>query len=158
MDIKLRKNYKKFGNLQINLVDLYDGKLKVLYITSSPYPKAKTQTVSDDLQSLLIDIIDTEGTNEINRTIVGRLSEKERNLFHMLLKDSGLVKDLKYKTQPRTIAETVERFKVLQGSILAGNDNQEVINECINVIKILVVAGKLDAREANDIITEFTKE
>ena len=155
MEVKLRKNYKQIGNLQIHLVDLYEGKLKVLYISGSPYPKVRTQTVSEDLQSLLIDIIETEGTNEINRTIVGRLSDKERDLFHMILKDSGLVKDLKYKTKPRTVAETEERFKVLQGSVLAGNDNQEIINELIGLIKVLVVAGKVDAEEASEILTDL---
>ncbi len=65
---------------------------------------------------------------------------------------SGLTRNMKYKHKPRTINEVIKRFELLQGSIDAGNDSQVVINESIELLKILVIAGKVDADVANEII------
>jgi hypothetical protein len=151
----LKKNYSLFGILQINVVKLYDNILMLSYKTGSPFTKIKTQKISDDLQSLLIDIVETEAKNEINENTAGRLSDKERMLFKDLLNVSGLTKDLKYKQKPRTIQQVVERFKLLQGSVDAGNDSRVVINEAIELLKILVLAGKVEAQEADNIIKDF---
>jgi hypothetical protein len=126
------------------------------YKTGSPFTKIKTMKISDDLQSLLIDIVETEGKNEINENTLGRLNDKERELFKLLLNVSGLTKDLKYRHKPRTIQQVVQRFQLLQGSIDAGNDSQIVINEALDLIKILVMAGKIEASDADDIIKEFS--
>lgn len=153
----MRRGYKKIGNLQVHHADLYEGKLKVLYISSSPCPKLKTQTITEDLQTLIIDLVETEGNNEINRTIVGRLSDKERELFNNFLKCSGMITNIKYKIKPRTIQEVQERFTILQGSIIAGNDNKETIDECIDLINVLTVAGKIDPQDAQEILDEFKR-
>ena len=154
MNVNLRRGYKKIGNLQVHHADLYEGKLKVLYISSFPCPKLKTQRITEDLQTLIIDLVETEGNNEINRTIVGRLSDKEREIFNNFLKCSGMITNIKYKIKPRTIQE---RFQILQGSIIAGNDNKESIAECIDLINILTVAGKIDQQDATEILDEFKR-
>ena len=155
MSQNLKKNYTTFGILQIHHSDLYDGKLKVLYLTGSPFPKVKSQKVSPDLQSLLLDLIETNFENEIDDQTVQRLSERERNIFHTLLKGSGLQQRLKYTLKPRTIADIQTRFELLQGSIEAGNDSKDVINEAIDLLKLLMLAGKVNADEGNEIINSF---
>ena len=46
----------------------------------------------------------------------------------------------------------VERFEILQGSLVAGNDSPEVIKEAIDLIKLLNTAGKINTEDALELI------
>jgi hypothetical protein len=156
--VKLKKNYVRFGKFQINEHALHTtNKLMVSYLTGSPImtKELRTQVLSDELASIIINIIDTLPNNEVDIKKVNRLSEKERNIFNKLIMGSGLAKDLKYKAKPRTIQEMVERFEIVQGSINAGNDSQVVINEAIELVKTLSVAGKISATDASELLGEL---
>lgn len=158
---KLKKNYKEFGKLQINELQLHNSnKLMVSYLTGSPVmdKELKTKTISDDLVSIIIGILDTLPKNEIDIKKVNRLSEKERNTFNKLMFRSGLAKDLKYKARPRTIQDMIDRFEILQGSIVAGNDSQEVINEAIELVKLLHTADKINTEDATELIKNLNNE
>lgn len=152
---QLKRNYKAFGKLQINELELHSkNKLMVSYLSKSPImdKELKTQIISEDLSSIIIGILDTLPNNEIDIRKVNRLSEKERNIFNKLIFRSGLSKDLKYKQKPRTIQDMVERFEILQGSLEAGNDSPEVIKEAIDLIKLLNTAGKINSEDALELI------
>jgi hypothetical protein len=154
----LKKNYKEFGKLQINELLLHNSnKLMVSYLSGSPImdKELKTQMISDELSSILISIIDTFPNNEVSLTKVNRLSEKERNIFNKLMIRSGLAKELKYKQKPRTVQDMVDRFEIVQGSIIAGNDSQEVINEAIELIKLLHLSGKIETSVATELLSEL---
>lgn len=154
----LKRNNKRFGKLQINVSELYKNKLMVAYVSGSPFQKIKTKTISEDLASILIDIIETEGKNEINEDILGRLSSEERDIFSTIIDYSGLRSYLRLKNKPRTINQCIARFQVLQGSIEAGNDSIEVIKEAVELLKILVLANKIDKEEADTIIESLNEE
>ena len=154
----LKRNNKRFGKLQINITELYKNKLMIAYISGSPFQKSKTKKITEDLASLLIDIIETEGKNEINEDTLGRLSSEERDIFNTIIDYSGLRSFLKLKDKPRTINQCIARFQVLQGSIEAGNDNKEVLKEAIELLKILVLANKIDKEEADSIIESLNEE
>ncbi len=143
MAVYLRKNYKLFGKLQLHNGHLFNNKLMVYYATGSPFQKLKTKTISNDLATILLDILDTEGKNEINQSIVGRLSDEERVIFKMLMDMSGLTQQMKYTHRPRTIDEVIARFKILQGSIDAGGDNELIVDELESLVKILKLAGRI---------------
>lgn len=156
--VKLKKNYVKFGKLQIHEINLHSSnKLMVCYLTGSPLmvKDLKTQIISDDLASIIIGIIDTLPKNEISSNKVNRLSEKERNIFNRLISLSGLAKDIKYKQKPVTIQDMIERFEIVQGSIIAGNDSRETINEAITLIKQLSMADKIKPEDASLLLEEL---
>lgn len=155
---KVKKNYKAFGKLQIHEINLHShNKLMVSYLTGSPImdKELKTQIVSDELASIIINIIDTLPHNEIDIKKVNRLSDKERTIFNKLILRSGLAKDINYKAKPRTVQDMVDRFEILQGSVIAGNNSQEVINEAIELIKLLSLAGKIDSGSAVELIQDL---
>jgi hypothetical protein len=156
--VKLKKNYVKFGKLQIHEINLHSSnKLMVCYLTGSPLmvKDLKTQIISDDLASIIIGIIDTLPKNEISTNKVNRLSEKERNIFNRLISLSGLAKDIKYKQKPITIQDMINRFEIVQGSIIAGNDSRETINEAIALIKQLSMADKINPKDASLLLEEL---
>lgn len=157
---KLKKHYVEFGKLQINETQLHtNNKLMVSYISGSPVMNKalKTQTITDDLASILIGIIDTLPNNEVDIKRVNRLGNKEREIFNTLIHLSGLARELKYKQRPRTVQDMVDRFEIVQGSIIAGNNSQEVINEAIELIKDLRLAGRIKPDVALELLEELNK-
>lgn len=158
---KLKRNYKKFGNLQINELQLFsNNKLMVSLLTGSPCVYIKSQKVSDELQSIIISILDGLGSesNEVDNKKIAKLSDHERALFKNLMYRSGLSKDVKYKDKPRTISDMIERLKVLQGSIVAGNDSQIIINEAIELVKTLALVGKISPDDALELLQSLNDE
>lgn len=155
---KLKKHYVEFGKLQINETQLHtSNKLMISYISGSPVMNKdlRTQIISDDFSSIIISILDTLPKNEIDIKRVNRLSAKERKIFNSLIHLSGLARDLKYKQKPITVQDMVDRFEIVQGSIIAGNDSKEVIDEAIELLRDLKLAGKIQADVAAELLEEL---
>ena len=149
----LRRGYRRFGALQISIDHLYnDRKLMVYLLTGSPCTTVKNQKISDDLATILIDLAEQNGKNEIDENIMGRLSSSERDLLKAVLDRSGLRKILKLKDKPRTIGQVVTRFEVLQGAIDAGNTAKEILQEGIELVTILQAAGKISKGDADEFV------
>ena len=139
-DIKKRKkynpdNYYSFGKFIINKKLLNKHILLVKYpISYAPIPKIKRQDISNELQTLLIDLIDTQ---EINKQIQKNLNIHDMQLFETIINLSGLKQQLKYNRIYKTVQDHMDRFIILQGALNAGNHNIVIINELINIIDIL---------------------
>lgn len=154
--VLIRRNYKRFGKLQINLTELYSNKLMVSYATGSPFKKIPTQNISQDFSTILTDMLENNGNNEVNEDILGRMSAKERDTFKIILDSSGLRgKAIKIRDKPRTINQMIARLEVIQGSVLAGGDAPELYKEAIDLIKVLTMADKIDREEADTVISDL---
>jgi hypothetical protein len=130
----IRKGYTRFGALQISIDQLYNNKKLMIYlVTGSPCTTIKNQKISDDLATILIDLLEHYGKNEVNEDLLGRLSSAERDLYKSILDRSGLRKFLKIKDKPRTIKQVIARFELLQGAIEAGNTAREIIQEALQL-------------------------
>lgn len=149
----IRRGYRRFGALQISIDNLYNNKkLMVSLVTGSPCKTIKNQKISDDLATILIDIMEQNGRNEVDENLMARLSSAERDLFKAILDRSGLRKILKIKDKPRTINQVVTRFEMLQGSIEAGNVAKEILAEAVDLLSILQAANKISKEEGDEFI------
>ena len=149
----IKKNYKKFYKLQINVMKLLDNKLMVLYETGSPFSRyIKTQTISPEFASVLLNLIDT---NELNYEMIKRLTEEEKKLFNIIMTQSGAKTELKYKEPELTEEDLLKRFLILQGSIRSGNNSNEVLKEGIDILKRLNKIGRIDDEELNEILNSL---
>lgn len=156
---KLKKNNVEFGKFQINEIELHaHNKLMVSYLSGSPFMPIKSQKISDELASIIIEIIDTKGKNEVDIKKVNRLSEKERNIFSTLVIKAGLSKDIKYKETPLTVDDMIARFELLQGAIIAGNNSPIIVEEVVNLIKMLNLAGKINDIDSLELLNELKKD
>lgn len=137
---KHKKSYKDmyyipFGKFILNRKLLNENILLVKYPNShGPVVKIRRTPCTDTLKNLLNDLLDT---GEINYTLQKALNEKEITLFELLLKLSGVTEQLNYKRQTKSVEDYVERFKILQGSIAAGNDSDEIKTELNDIIDLL---------------------
>jgi hypothetical protein len=147
----IRKGYARFGALQISIDQLYNNKKLMIYlVTGSPCTTIKNQKISDDLATILIDLLEHYGKNEVDENLLGRLSSAERDLYKSILDRSGLRKYLKMKDKPRTIKQVITRFELLQGSIEAGNTAKEIIQEALQLVTILQAADKMTREESDE--------
>ena len=149
----IKKNYKKFYKLQINVMKLLDNKLMILYETGSPFSRyIKTRTISPEFASVLLNLIDT---NELNYEMIKRLTEEEKKLFNIIMTQSGAKTELKYKEPELTEEDLLKRFLILQGSIRSGNNSNEVLKEGIDILKRLNKLGRIDDEQLNEILNSL---
>jgi len=152
----VQTRYVPFGNFILNHFKLKSGVLLVKYPKSiAPVPKIKATPISDELKSLLTDLIDTQ---VINTDIQKTIKMNEIKLFESLLLLSGLLVHLGYKRYDRTIDDLVERFEILRGGVAAGVQSDEVKTELIQIIKIFSEenVNKISKEDANEFIEMFS--
>ena len=153
MSQNIKKGYKEFYKIQVNLNKLYTKKiLQASYLSKSPFPYIKPIVLSDSLTRVLIDLFDT---NEINYSLLKTISDEERKLFTTFMDKSGATPALKYR--PIDVTDTIlsDRFSLLQSAIVAGNDSDEVVNELITLIRQLVKIGKISKEDAGELLKEI---
>jgi polyhydroxyalkanoate synthesis regulator phasin len=147
-------NYMQLGKFMINIKQLDNNDLLIKYLSYAPIYKLKRQKVSDDFKELLLNLLTT---GEINYELGKKMSITEKELLNDLIVRAGLKMDLKFdkKKLQEKISDIVEEFKILQGEIIAGNDNPQLTYNIKNVIEKLVYHGKLSKDEAIEIMEEL---
>jgi polyhydroxyalkanoate synthesis regulator phasin len=147
-------NYMQLGKFMINMKLLDRNDLLIKYLSYAPVYQLKRQKVSDDLRDLLHNLLTT---GEVNYELGKKMSIHEKELLNDLIIRAGLKIDLKFdkKKLQEKISDIVEEFKILQGEIIAGNNNPQLISNIKNVIEKLVYHGKLTQIQANEIMEEF---
>ena len=156
--VKILRNHEQLGKLQIDTTKLLQNKLKVSYATGSIFPRKWIPTgliISDDLQTLLLDAINSEGYNEIDQTLQAKLSLKEQEYLRIIAEYSGLASTLKYRPVKRNTKTLIDRLHIIQGSIDAGLDNDELIDEFMSILKILHASKQVDDKTYKDMLETY---
>lgn len=153
--IKSRLNYQEMGKLMINLKLLNSNILLLKYKKSyAPVPKLKRMSISNDVKNILYYILDT---NNINYENIRELKPTDNELIQKILNASGL--DVVFRIDKSKLTENindvVERFKIIQGELSAGNDNVEAL---LLEAKKLLPTLKKHERISNDEYIEIMKE
>jgi hypothetical protein len=108
--------------------------------------------VSDNFVKVIYNIYNNQANNDIN------LSDKELELFHLLLFVSGLNKkkniDIK---RDDNINKLKERLTLVESQIKAGNNNPAVKEELKQIIKKLYLYKAISLNNAKEYIKQFNK-
>lgn len=112
----------------------------------------KNQHVSDDFVKVIYNIYNNKTNNDAN------LSDKELELFHLLLFVSGLnkKKNIDIKREDH-ITKLKERLLLVESQINAGNDNPAVLEEMKQIIKKLYLYKAISLPNAKLYINQFNK-
>lgn len=112
----------------------------------------KNQHVSDQFVKVIYNIYNNISNNEAN------LSDKELELFHLLLFVSGLnkKKNIDIKREDR-ITKLKERLLLVESQINAGNDNPVVLEEMKQIISKLYLYKAISLPNAKLYINQFNK-
>jgi hypothetical protein len=153
--IKTKANYVELGKFMINMKLLTNNILLLKYKKSyAPVPALRRQNISHDIRDILYYIIDTKNINYEN---IRELEKKDNDLIMKILELSGLdvfFRIDKQKTK-EDIGHIIERFKIIQGEINAGNDNIELLNEAKELLVKLKKNNKITDEDYYELIKEI---
>lgn len=112
--------------------------------------------VSDKLRDIFINICET---NKFNESDYDLLDDNEKKLFDDILNkaniESGsfLFRHKRYNDAEKN--ELINKYNILKGEILAGNDNYQILKELKTVIIRLMHLSVLDRHSVNSILNEI---
>lgn len=86
-----------------------------------------------------------------------QLSPIEKNFMMLLAQKLNIQNRELHSANNNEAAGEIERLKVLEGSILAGNMNKDILNEAITIIDDLADRSMLYRRTANSLKKRFNK-
>jgi hypothetical protein len=168
------KEYIPFGKLILDLPRLqHQNKLRVLYPNHINVKELRTTAVSQNFESIITQLLET---NKFNHSLFDHLDKSEQDLMVLLFERAGLhqyLKDIKTKRDKevdkhirsqkegqysvnKLPKETIDRWNVVKGSILAGNDNRNLVKEAINIVNTFKAVGHVSSQDADEQI-EYLK-
>lgn len=157
--IKILRNHEPLGRLQIDTTKLLNKNvLKLNYLSGSMFPKKVIPiniTVSDDLQAIILDMVNSEGTNEIDQNLQAKLSIYEQEILKNIVEYAGITRQIKYKPLKVSTDILKDRLRIIQGSIEAGNDSDEMLKEFMQIIKILHASNNVSDNDYKDLKEAF---
>lgn len=142
----------RFGCGLINRKRLKQNFLSVMSSTGKSY-RIKPTLIQNDLKNLLLNF---DYTGKVGLEDYQKLGDASKQMFHRLLEatDNEKLLGLKFNHQD-DLLETVQRFEVLKGLLLAGNDGKELLRELKMVVLRLVNSGKLPQKQSIDFLMEL---
>jgi hypothetical protein len=140
-----------FGNLVIMLSKLYYKNILSL--------KTKTGRAIDGLTNTkvsnhFVDIIMDMYADKDVSGLVNSLKGDEKNLMNSIIFQAGLHKKFKVNTN-ESLSGLKEKHKIIEGEILAGNNNPELIDELKKVLMKLHHLGAFSIPAVNKYLKQF---
>ena len=144
-------NHGQFGKLVILLNKLfYKNMLSLKHQSGHSIQGFPTIKVSDKFVEIIMGIY-----NDINvANLAKNLNTDEKNLLDSILFMAGLNKKIVTDTG-KSLAGLKEQFKIIEGQIMAGNDNPEVLKELKDVLLKLNHLGAISLSGIKKYLKQF---
>ena len=149
------KKFYEFGKYMVSIPHLGNNILKVKYlINGNDVPSFKSVKVSDNMIDFIEDLVESGKMNE--RTL-NKLEPAEKRLFGKLIKQSGLYEKYKIRTlkNPAEKAEE-DRFELVKGEFIAGNDNPLLVKELKHLIIKFMTEDRIPKREGHELLFQLS--
>ena len=147
--------YRQLGKYVIHWKQLNDNDmLNVKYKSLGRIPQFKPIPVSDVFKDYLVDVMDTGKHNQRHYETI---PVEERKIWEKIVNGAGLAETLKIrKTITEDDNDDMERFDMLKGQYLAGNNNPSVIRELRRFVVKFLGDGRLKRNQALDLLLELS--
>jgi len=145
--------YKTFGKHLIHYPSLRDDfKLSIKYPSRSKNV-GKVKVVSPEYRELLMDMLER---GVLSDRMYDKLVNEEKEHFNQAVKASGLMETIKLKPIDEDKKDLVERFRVLRGQFIAGNNAPTLIKELRSVILHFMEKGQIQKQDGYDLLKELS--
>jgi hypothetical protein len=128
--------------------------LNVKYPSGGVIPQFKPTPVSDIFKDFIIDLLDS---GKANSRIYDQLPIDERKLFEKVATGAGIFHSLKLK---KTITDTDrdenDRFNLLKGEYLAGNNSPKVLQELRRLVIKFMNDGRIHKSQGINFLMELS--
>lgn len=146
------KPYTQFGRYCINKVRLEgEGIMAFRRPSGNTVDKLKTEKLSRPLAKVLSTLV---GKGVPHYDDIANLSEDEKRKLHYICKECMVEGAHIPKMMGKGEAEE-QRFNILRGEIVAGNDSPTIIKELKTMLLKFMNDGRIPRRQANEILQEL---
>jgi len=153
IEVQQQPTYKQFGKYVMHYPHLMNNVFNVKYPSLGSIPAIKPKTISDEYKEFVIDVFET---GKVNERLFNNLDEEERTHFHRVCKGAGLLEMFKLKKgETDEEREDLERFNLLKGSYVAGNNSESVIRELRGLITKFIHEGRITKNEGLSMLMEI---
>jgi len=155
LTVKEEPTFVQFGKYVIHMPMLmHHDMLNLKYKSLGPIPKFKNHVqVSDIFKEFLLDII---ATGKINKHMYNEIDPDEKKLFEDISIGSGLWNSFNLKKTTNNDDEIESnRFEILRGQILAGNNNIPLITEFRKLVLKFINNGKIRKCEGLNLLMQL---
>ena len=143
--------YLPFGKYQLDLKQLKGGKLQFRSKKGFSIKGLENRRMSSPMKNILDKFITGES---INPKDVDNLKDDEKDYLAQMAEKVGINDRLKIPSPTLSIIQSdINKFNVMRGMIMAGNDNENMIKEFKVLLLKLSTTGHISKTEANDVFT-----
>ncbi len=148
-----KRDLVPFGRYFLDACKLDDGVIHLKKPCGANVPEIPTRRVSKAIGGILKGIV---GGKLPQYDDIEPLSDDERGYLHNIVRRAKLNNQIRIP-QPNKDKENaaMERWELLRGQILAGNDNIELIKEFKVLLLKYIKEGRIPRREANEVLYEL---
>ena len=146
--------YIAFGKYAVNMRQLKKGVLQIVYKSLAPNPSFPSKKISSELQQYLFELL----TNKKSLpALYKHVTEEEKKMFEKLAIFAGVFDKLNL---PRINSledekKEMDRFKLLHGEFVAGNDNVGIARELRNLILKFLAENRISKAKAYEYLLEL---
>jgi len=147
--------YRQFGKYVINMPQLKERDiLNVKFPSLGRIPQFKPTPISDVMKEFVLELLDT---GKVSNRIYEQIPIEERQLFEKIATGAGILNSLKLK---RTISnedkEDNDRFTLLKGEYLAGNNSVALLKELRKLVVKFMSQGKISKQDGMNLLIELS--
>lgn len=148
-------NYVPFGRYILNRNKLNDGVVMIKRPNGAFMGDLQSRRISSNLKNIFQKVI---GGNIPNYQDFSKLDDDEKEYLHYVAKKTNLVDKLQVPAPKKDSEEKmIDRFQVLRGQIVAGNDNRQLINEFKKLVLQMSDLKLLPRRQVSDILIDIER-
>jgi len=148
-------NYRQFGKYVINIPQLKERDiLNVKFPSLGRIPQFKPTPISDVFKEFLLDLLET---GKVSNRIYDQIPVEERQLFERIATGAGIIHNLKIKkTLTDEDKQDNERFAILKGEYLAGNNSVALMKELRKLVVKFMSQGKISKTDGMNLLIELS--
>jgi hypothetical protein len=143
--------YDQFGCYLIHVPSLSKNRLNIKFPSLASHPKIPQRIVSDELVALITKILET---GQMNAPLYAALPQSDKDFFDSLAHMCKIGGKLGIAKKENNA--DMQRFQIVRGEILSGNDAPQLIKELKHLTLKLVTEGKIPKRSAHDLLIEIS--
>lgn len=147
--------YKTFGKYVIHYGHLIDRNIaNFKYPSLGSIPAIKPVNITDDYKDFLIDTLNSGKANE---RALNKLSNDEKKHFERVVIGAGLLETFNLKRgYDGDEKKDSDRFILLRGEVMAGNNNDKLLKELRLLIIKLMSNGRIQRNEGTNMLIELS--
>jgi len=140
----------QFGKYLLHANNMNKSVLSVHHKGGGRVQSIPVQTMSEDLRDFIVDVLQNKRASQKE---FSRLPLSEQKLFEKMSKGAGVHHTLGLKPVKSDDDNKIEeRFEVLKGEWLAGNNSHELVRELRKIVIYFMEEGRLTKSQARELL------